>query len=172
MKPLATGKCRKNGCPINLVKMLEKKRQSQLAAYTTFRTQRKNSHKSIVDPKEWQVEPKSLLDAHFLNSDVKILHSKFDSNSDISTSAMKSSFPCDGSITNFDSWSSGFDIGACVEVIEHMEENQASEFGNGLIVLFNGGDDDIPWRPRKRTRNSFIINFGHRQQQNKESPMT
>ena len=51
---------------------------------------------------------------------LQILHSKFDSNSDASTSAMKSAILYDGSITNFDSRLSGFDIGACVEVISNI----------------------------------------------------
>ncbi|CAN6554087.1 unnamed protein product [Malus baccata var. baccata] len=51
------------------------------------------------------------------------------------TPTLKSAILCDGSITNFDSRMSGFDIGACLEVIEHMEEGQASEFGNVALVL-------------------------------------
>ncbi|KAM1235088.1 hypothetical protein TB2_004464 [Malus domestica] len=66
----------------------------------------------------------------------KILHSKLNSNSDASTSAMKSAILYDGSITNFDSRLSGFDIGTCLEVIEHMEEDQAFEFGNVVLSLF------------------------------------
>ncbi|KAB2601553.1 small RNA 2'-O-methyltransferase-like [Pyrus ussuriensis x Pyrus communis] len=65
-----------------------------------------------------------------------IRHSKLNSNSDASTSAMKSAILYDGSITNFDSRLSGFGIGTCLEVIEHMEEDQASEFGNVVLSLF------------------------------------
>ncbi|ONI11183.1 hypothetical protein PRUPE_4G091400 [Prunus persica] len=62
----------------------------------------------------------------------KILHSKLDA----SMSAINSAVLYDGSITAFDSRLSGFDIGTCLEVIEHMEEDQASEFGNVVLSLF------------------------------------
>jgi len=42
----------------------------------------------------------------------------------------------DGSITDFDSRLYGFDIGTCLEVIEHMEEDQASLFGNVVLSSF------------------------------------
>ncbi|CAL5078461.1 unnamed protein product [Urochloa decumbens] len=41
-----------------------------------------------------------------------------------------------GSITDFDSRLYGFDIGTCLEVIEHMEEDQASLFGNVVLSSF------------------------------------
>ncbi|PQQ21239.1 small RNA 2-O-methyltransferase [Prunus yedoensis var. nudiflora] len=62
----------------------------------------------------------------------KILNSKLDA----SMSAINSAVLYDGSITAFDSRLSGFDIGTCLEVIEHMEEDQASEFGNVVLSLF------------------------------------
>lgn len=42
----------------------------------------------------------------------------------------------EGSITVFDSRLSGFDIGTCLEVIEHMEEDQACLFGDIALGLF------------------------------------
>uniref|UniRef100_A0A0A9CZY1 Small RNA 2'-O-methyltransferase n=1 Tax=Arundo donax TaxID=35708 RepID=A0A0A9CZY1_ARUDO len=42
----------------------------------------------------------------------------------------------DGSITDFDSRLYGVDIGTCLEVIEHMEEDQASLFGNVVLGSF------------------------------------
>nr|CAB3455757.1 unnamed protein product [Digitaria exilis] len=42
----------------------------------------------------------------------------------------------DGSITDYDSRLYGFDIGTCLEVIEHMEEDQASLFGNIVLSSF------------------------------------
>ncbi|KAL6647009.1 hypothetical protein ACP70R_014446 [Stipagrostis hirtigluma subsp. patula] len=42
----------------------------------------------------------------------------------------------DGSITDFDSRLYGFDIGTCLEVIEHVEEDQASLFGDVVLSSF------------------------------------
>ncbi|CAN8325440.1 unnamed protein product [Cochlearia groenlandica] len=42
----------------------------------------------------------------------------------------------DGSILEFDSRLYDIDIGTCLEVIEHMEEDQASEFGEKVLSLF------------------------------------
>ncbi|KNA23782.1 hypothetical protein SOVF_021960 isoform B [Spinacia oleracea] len=42
----------------------------------------------------------------------------------------------EGSITAFDSRLSGYDIGTCLEVIEHMEEDQACLFGDIALGLF------------------------------------
>ncbi|KAM3385877.1 hypothetical protein ACQJBY_009520 [Aegilops geniculata] len=41
-----------------------------------------------------------------------------------------------GSVTDFDSRLYGFDIGTCLEVIEHVEEDQASLFGNVVLSSF------------------------------------
>ncbi|XP_037477160.1 small RNA 2'-O-methyltransferase-like [Triticum dicoccoides] len=41
-----------------------------------------------------------------------------------------------GSVTDFDSRLYGFDIGTCLEVIEHVEEDQASLFGNIVLSSF------------------------------------
>ncbi|KAJ0239381.1 Small RNA 2'-O-methyltransferase [Hirschfeldia incana] len=42
----------------------------------------------------------------------------------------------DGSILEFDSRLYDIDIGTCLEVIEHMEEDQACEFGEKVLSLF------------------------------------
>ncbi|KAL8138695.1 hypothetical protein V2J09_004696 [Rumex salicifolius] len=42
----------------------------------------------------------------------------------------------EGSITTFDSRVYGFDIGTCLEVIEHMEEDQACLFGDMVLSSF------------------------------------
>ncbi|KAF8096125.1 hypothetical protein N665_0317s0031 [Sinapis alba] len=42
----------------------------------------------------------------------------------------------DGSILEFDSRLHDIDIGTCLEVIEHMEEDQACEFGEKVLSLF------------------------------------
>ncbi|KAJ0975753.1 hypothetical protein J5N97_017718 [Dioscorea zingiberensis] len=62
----------------------------------------------------------------------KILHSKLSVNS----SNIQSAILYDGSITEFDSRLCGFDIGTCLEVIEHMEEHQAHLFGDVALSLF------------------------------------
>ncbi|XP_065847121.1 small RNA 2'-O-methyltransferase [Euphorbia lathyris] len=61
----------------------------------------------------------------------KILHSKLSSETGI-----KSAILYDGSITQFDSRLCGFDIGTCLEVIEHMEEDQACLFGDVALSYF------------------------------------
>ncbi|GMN54677.1 hypothetical protein TIFTF001_023794 [Ficus carica] len=68
----------------------------------------------------------------------KILHSKLNTNSDadVQTNDIKSAILYDGSITDFDSRLCGFDIGTCLEVIEHMEEDQAWLFGNIVLSYF------------------------------------
>ncbi|KAK2981401.1 hypothetical protein RJ640_017989, partial [Escallonia rubra] len=68
----------------------------------------------------------------------KILHSKLSPNSDtlLSNNRLKSALLYEGSITNFDPRLSGFDIGTCLEVIEHMEEDQACLFGDVVLSLF------------------------------------
>ncbi|KAL6184117.1 hypothetical protein ACLB2K_045521 [Fragaria x ananassa] len=67
-----------------------------------------------------------------LTSAAKILNSKLNSTSDvvISSTCLKSAILYDGSVTDSDSRLCGFDIGTCLEVIEHMEEDQAYLFGN------------------------------------------
>ncbi|KAM0950721.1 putative Methyltransferase domain, HEN1, double-stranded RNA binding domain 2 [Dioscorea sansibarensis] len=62
----------------------------------------------------------------------KILHSKLS----VKSSKVQSAVLYDGSITDFDSRLHGFDIGTCLEVIEHMEEHQADLFGDAVLSLF------------------------------------
>ncbi|GAB2280837.1 hypothetical protein Dimus_015460 [Dionaea muscipula] len=62
----------------------------------------------------------------------KILHSKLMK----STSGVKQVLLYEGSITVFDSYLCGFDMGTCLEVIEHMEEEEASLFGNIVLASF------------------------------------
>ncbi|KAL6206519.1 hypothetical protein ACLB2K_023767 [Fragaria x ananassa] len=68
----------------------------------------------------------------------KILNSKLNSTSDvdISSTPLKSAILYDGSVTDSDSRLCGFDIGTCLEVIEHMEEDQAYLFGNVALSYF------------------------------------
>ncbi|XP_059666531.1 small RNA 2'-O-methyltransferase-like [Cornus florida] len=68
----------------------------------------------------------------------KILHSKLSTNSDVikPSTAIKSATLYEGSITVFDSRLYGFDIGTCLEVIEHMEEDQACLFGDIVLSSF------------------------------------
>ncbi|KAM5587448.1 small RNA 2'-O-methyltransferase-like [Rosa sericea] len=68
----------------------------------------------------------------------KILNSKLNSTSDADTSCtpLKSAILYDGSVTDHDSRLCGFDIGTCLEVIEHMEEDQAHLFGNVALSYF------------------------------------
>ncbi|XP_055961166.1 small RNA 2'-O-methyltransferase-like isoform X2 [Mercurialis annua] len=73
------------------------------------------------------ISPKALTRA------AKILHSKLSMKTD---SGIKSAVICDGSILEFDSRLCGFDIGTCLEVIEHMEEDQACQFGNVALSYF------------------------------------
>ncbi|OWM71305.1 small RNA 2'-O-methyltransferase-like [Punica granatum] len=62
----------------------------------------------------------------------KVLHSKLSKN----PGSIKSSALYDGSITVFDSRLCDFDIGTCLEVIEHMEEEQAHLFGDVVLSSF------------------------------------
>ncbi|PIA31125.1 hypothetical protein AQUCO_05200014v1 [Aquilegia coerulea] len=68
----------------------------------------------------------------------KVLHSKLNAKSEALTSntSIKSALLYDGSITVFDQRLYGFDIGTCLEVIEHMEEDQASLFGDVALGFF------------------------------------
>ncbi|KAI4299718.1 hypothetical protein L6164_033149 [Bauhinia variegata] len=69
----------------------------------------------------------------------KVLHSKLGTRSDAANAPWKgitSVILYEGSITDFDSRLHGFDIGTCLEVIEHMEEDQASVFGNAVLSYF------------------------------------
>lgn len=61
----------------------------------------------------------------------KVLHSKLgvDHKSRLATASFKSAFIYEGSITEFDRRVHGFDVATCIEVIEHMEEDQAYKFG-------------------------------------------
>ncbi|XP_041023721.1 small RNA 2'-O-methyltransferase-like isoform X2 [Juglans microcarpa x Juglans regia] len=67
-----------------------------------------------------------------------ILHSKLSRNTDGNgpITCVKSAILYDGSVTDFDSRSCGFDIGTCLEVIEHMEEDQAFLFGDVVLSSF------------------------------------
>ncbi|CAH1434758.1 unnamed protein product [Lactuca virosa] len=68
----------------------------------------------------------------------KTLHSKLSNNSSvpIKSSCIKSALLLDGSITTFDSRLYGCDIGTCLEVIEHMSEDQATLFGHIVLSSF------------------------------------
>lgn len=68
----------------------------------------------------------------------KVLHSKLAAKSDTltATSSLKSVVLYDGSITVFDHRLYRFDIGTCLEVIEHMEEDQAHLFGDVVLGHF------------------------------------
>ncbi|XP_021724803.1 LOW QUALITY PROTEIN: small RNA 2'-O-methyltransferase-like [Chenopodium quinoa] len=67
----------------------------------------------------------------------KVLQTKLENLKDeISTSNIKSAILYEGSITAFDSRLSEYDIGTCLEVIEHMEEDQAHLFGDIALGLF------------------------------------
>ncbi|CAI0545522.1 unnamed protein product, partial [Linum tenue] len=68
-----------------------------------------------------------------LSRAAKILHSKLAANTDI---AVKSAILYDGSITVHDPRLCGFDIATCLEVIEHMEEEDASLFGDVVLSYF------------------------------------
>ncbi|KAL5727335.1 hypothetical protein ACHQM5_000545 [Ranunculus cassubicifolius] len=61
----------------------------------------------------------------------KLLHTKLNRNKTI-----KSATLYDGSITVFDPRLYGVDIGTCLEVIEHMEEDQAQLFGEVVLGYF------------------------------------
>ncbi|GAV65633.1 dsrm domain-containing protein/Methyltransf_23 domain-containing protein [Cephalotus follicularis] len=73
-----------------------------------------------------------------LSRAAKMLHSKLSTKSDADASCaiIKSAVLYDGSITDFDSRLHGFDIGTCLEVIEHMEEDQACQFGDVVLSSF------------------------------------
>ncbi|XP_038691372.1 small RNA 2'-O-methyltransferase isoform X2 [Tripterygium wilfordii] len=73
-----------------------------------------------------------------LSRAAKILHSKLGtkSDADVPCVGIKSAVLYDGSITDFDSRLFGFDIGTCLEVIEHMEEDQAYLFGDVVLSSF------------------------------------
>ncbi|WOK94764.1 small RNA 2'-O-methyltransferase isoform X1 [Canna indica] len=66
----------------------------------------------------------------------KILHQKLSLNSGAPTS-IRHAVLYDGSITVFDSRLAGFDMGTCLEVIEHMEEGQAHIFGDVVLSSFS-----------------------------------
>ncbi|TVU41504.1 hypothetical protein EJB05_15030 [Eragrostis curvula] len=65
----------------------------------------------------------------------KCLHQKLSKKSSVQTS-VPSAVLYDGSIAEFDSRLYGVDIGTCLEVIEHMEEDQASLCGNVILSSF------------------------------------
>ncbi|KAI3964043.1 hypothetical protein MKW92_014286 [Papaver armeniacum] len=68
----------------------------------------------------------------------KVLHSKLSAvhGKDSRLSSIKSALLYDGSITTFDTRLYGFDIGTCLEVIEHMQEDEACAFGNIALSTF------------------------------------
>ncbi|KAL9249208.1 Small RNA 2'-O-methyltransferase-like protein [Drosera capensis] len=63
---------------------------------------------------------------------LQMLHSKLSN----STSGVKKALLYEGSITVFDSYLCGFDMGTCLEVIEHMEEEDANLFGDIALSSF------------------------------------
>ncbi|KAJ4806377.1 Small RNA methyltransferase [Rhynchospora pubera] len=65
----------------------------------------------------------------------KVLHQKL-SNHCAMRACLKSAVLYDGSITDFDAQLYNFDIGTCIEVIEHMEEEQAQQFGDIALSKF------------------------------------
>ncbi|KAL2252092.1 UNVERIFIED_CONTAM: Small RNA 2-O-methyltransferase [Sesamum indicum] len=69
----------------------------------------------------------------------KSLHSKLNRllDSKESSSKIKSAVLYDGSIMKYDSRLHGFDIGTCLEVIEHMEEQDACLFGDVVLSSFS-----------------------------------
>ncbi|XP_038894747.1 small RNA 2'-O-methyltransferase [Benincasa hispida] len=73
-----------------------------------------------------------------LSRAAKILHSKLSTelNSHVPRTPIKSAILYDGSITDFDPRLCEFDIATCLEVIEHMEEDQAYLFGNLVLSSF------------------------------------
>ncbi|KAE8655657.1 6-phosphogluconate dehydrogenase family protein isoform 1 [Hibiscus syriacus] len=73
-----------------------------------------------------------------LSHAAKVLHSKLvmKLDPDAPCRSIKSAILYDGSITDFDSRLCGFDLGTCLEVIEHMEEDQASLFGDIVLSSF------------------------------------
>ncbi|KAG8083655.1 hypothetical protein GUJ93_ZPchr0016g2580 [Zizania palustris] len=65
----------------------------------------------------------------------KSLHQKLSKNS-LTQMNVPAAVLYDGSITDFDSRLYRFDIGTCLEVIEHVEEDQATLFGNVVLSSF------------------------------------
>lgn len=65
----------------------------------------------------------------------KSLHQKLSKKSTMQTN-VPTAVLYDGSITDYDSRLYGFDIGTCLEVIEHVEEDQATLFGNVVLSSF------------------------------------
>ncbi|KAJ6802184.1 small RNA 2'-O-methyltransferase-like [Iris pallida] len=65
----------------------------------------------------------------------KLIHSKLSMKS-VMEPNIRSAVLYDGSIMDFDSRLYGFGIGTCLEVIEHMEEDQACLFGNVVLSSF------------------------------------
>ncbi|KAK9714443.1 hypothetical protein RND81_06G094900 [Saponaria officinalis] len=67
----------------------------------------------------------------------KVINSKLEKlKAAMPTSRIESAVLYDGSITVFDSRLYGYDVGACLEVIEHMEEDEACIFGNVALGLY------------------------------------
>ncbi|CAA7054586.1 unnamed protein product [Microthlaspi erraticum] len=72
------------------------------------------------------ISPKGLARA------AKMLHSKLNKEA----GNVKSATLYDGSILEFDTRLHDIDIGTCLEVIEHMEEDEACQFGEKVLSLF------------------------------------
>ncbi|KAL9224853.1 hypothetical protein vseg_000848 [Gypsophila vaccaria] len=67
----------------------------------------------------------------------KVINSKLEKlKAAVPTLPIESVILYEGSITVFDSRLYGYDVGACLEVIEHMEEDQACLFGDVALGLF------------------------------------
>ncbi|KAL2343697.1 hypothetical protein Fmac_004982 [Flemingia macrophylla] len=73
-----------------------------------------------------------------LSRAAKILNSKLVTKSDAGEqwTSIKSVILYEGSITHFGTQLLGFDIGTCLEVIEHMDEDQACIFGDVALSSF------------------------------------
>ncbi|KAF3332305.1 small RNA 2'-O-methyltransferase-like isoform X1 [Carex littledalei] len=65
----------------------------------------------------------------------KVLHQKLSKNCPM-RACLRSAVLYDGSIMDFDARLYNFDIGTCLEVIEHMEEEQAQQFGDIALSKF------------------------------------
>ncbi|KAK7319314.1 hypothetical protein RJT34_04033 [Clitoria ternatea] len=74
-----------------------------------------------------------------LSRAAKVLNSKLGKifEADVQLTNIKSVILYEGSITNFGSRLHGFDIGTCLEVIEHMDEDLACLFGDVALSFFS-----------------------------------
>ncbi|XP_078437263.1 small RNA 2'-O-methyltransferase-like [Wolffia australiana] len=70
----------------------------------------------------------------------KLLHTKLSSKEAVTAgNCIRSAALYCGSITDYDSRLHGFDVATCLEVIEHMEEEEAIEFGHVALGQFSPG---------------------------------